>query len=114
MQLKYIIYTITLCHAIYFMQVNGFGVTSVTPTTASLSWSQTNTAAKYYNISFTDLDTLTPTSNYIVDFPRTSTVISSLHPNHRYQFSIALFTVALGPPFDQTIHLLQAGIVTLY
>ena len=114
MQLKYIIYTITLCHAIYFMQVNGFAINSVTSTTASLSWSQTNTAAKYYNISITDLDTLTSPSNYILDFPRTSTVISSLHPNHRYQFSIALFTVALGTSVDRNVRLLQAGIATLY
>ena len=44
----------------------------------------------------------------------TKTTIDSLHPYHHYNFSIAAFTVAMGPFASQTTQMPEAGNIILY
>ena len=90
-------------------QVNRFSVLSTTSTTATLSWSPPNGEVKYYIVRLTNVETSMSEEHYIADRTTTSIVINSLHPNHRYQFSIAAFTVALGPFVSQIVQLFQDG-----
>lgn len=86
----------------YCAPVNGFTASLKTPTTAGLTWNRTS-GVQYYDISVANLNTSLPETHYLADHTATSAVISSLHPNHLYHFSISAFTVAMGPSISQTI-----------
>ena len=74
------------------------------PQTERPSQRQQNGVIKYYTVKVTEVETgtvfqYTEYSNYIT--------LSSLHPAYTYEFTIAAFTVALGP-FSQTFDITTA------
>ena len=94
--------------------VQGFVADRETSTMVSLSWTRLNGVIQYYNMEVTNLNTSILTRYYIVG-SETSAEIKSLHPNHHYQFSIAAFTVAMGPFTSITLQLPRDGInVTIH
>ena len=89
--------------------VNSFTVRSTSPTTANLTWNPSGGLITHYLINITNQDTRVRESVRHVAGHLSSTDIDSLHPNHRYLFSIAAFTSALGPYASQDAHQPQDG-----
>ena len=90
--------------------VRNFTVESTSPTTAALTWNSPSSGLiTHYLINITNRDTEVTESVRHIAGHLSSTTIDSLHPNHRYRFSIAAFTSALGPYVFQETHQPQDG-----
>ena len=98
-------------------EVRNFAAIPNSSTAVSMSWElplQSNGVIRHFSINITNLNTSIVATHYEAG-TTTSTIISFLHPNHRYTFSMAAFTVAMGPPaLSQTVLLPQDGEYTLH